>query len=172
MLVILPAVLLLRGIDPLRVARGMAPALAVAFFSKSSAGTLPVTLSCAENNVGVSAPVARFVLPICTTINMNGCAAFILVTVLFLMQNAGIDITLPIALSWIVIATIAAIGNAGVPMGCFFLSASLLASMDVPIQLMGVILPVYAVIDMVETTLNVWSDSCVAACVDHDLTES
>ena len=45
-------------------------------------------------------------------------------------------------------------------------------SMDVPIQLMGVILPVYAVIDMVETTLNVWSDSCVAACVDHDLTES
>ena len=88
------------------------------------------------------------------------------------MQNAGIDITLPIALSWIVIATIAAIGNAGVPMGCFFLSASLLASMDVPIQLMGVILPVYAVIDMVETTLNVWSDSCVAARVDHDLTES
>ncbi len=115
-----------------RVARGMAPALAVAFFSKSSAGTLPVTLSCAENNVGVSAPVARFVLPICTTINMNGCAAFILVTVLFLMQNAGIDITLPIALSWIVIATIAAIGNAGVPMGCFFLSASLLAAWMFP----------------------------------------
>jgi Na+/H+-dicarboxylate symporter len=63
---------------------------------------------------------------------MNGCAAFILVTVLFLMQNAGIDITLPIALSWIVIATIAAIGNAGVPMGCFFLSASLLAAWMFP----------------------------------------
>ena len=65
--------------------------------------------------------------------------------------------------------TLAAVGNAGVPMGCFFLSASLLASMNVPIGLMGVILPFYAVIDMIETTLNVWSDSCVAAMVDHDI---
>ena len=61
--------------------------------------------------------------------------------------------------AWIVIATIAAVGNAGVPMGCFFLSASLLASMNVPILLMGVILPFYAVIDAIETTLNVWRDS-------------
>ncbi|HBC69985.1 MAG TPA: dicarboxylate/amino acid:cation symporter [Sutterella sp.] len=169
MLLVLPALLLLRGLNPIRVAKGMAPALAVAFFSKSSAGTLPVTMACSENNVGVRSPVARFVLPICTTINMNGCAAFIFVTVIFLMQNAGIDISATTMLTWIVIATVAAVGNAGVPMGCFFLSASLLASMDVPIHLMGVILPVYAVIDMIETTLNVWSDSCVAACVNKDL---
>ncbi|HBZ57691.1 MAG TPA: dicarboxylate/amino acid:cation symporter, partial [Sutterella sp.] len=102
---------------------------------------------------------------------MNGCAAFIFVTVIFLMQNAGVEITAVTMITWILIATIAAVGNAGVPMGCFFLSASLLASMDIPIHLMGVILPVYAVIDMVETTLNVWSDSCVAACVNHDLYE-
>ena len=169
MLLVLPALLLLRGLNPIRVARGMAPALAVAFFSKSSAGTLPVTMACSENNVGVHSPVARFVLPICTTINMNGCAAFIFVTVIFLMQNAGIDISATTMLTRIIIATVAAVGNAGVPMGCFFLSASLLASMDVPIHLMGVILPVYAVIDMIETTLNVWSDSCVAACVNKDL---
>ncbi len=169
MLVILPALLLARGLNPLTVASGMAPALTVAFFSKSSAGTLPVTMTCSEKSVGVRPEVARFVLPICTTINMNGCAAFIFVTVTFLMQNAGIEITIPMMICWIFIATVAAIGNAGVPMGCFFLSASLLASMDVPIQLMGVILPVYAVIDMVETTLNVWSDSCVAACVNRDL---
>ena len=62
-----------------------------------------------------------------------------------------------------------AVGNAGVPMGCFFLSASLLAGMNVPILLMGVILPFYAVVDAIETALNVWSDSCVAAMVDHDL---
>ena len=70
---------------------------------------------------------------------------------------------------FIVISTIAAIGNAGVPMGCFFLSASLLASMNVPILLMGVILPFYAVIDAIETTLNVWSDSNVAVLVNRDI---
>ncbi len=127
MLVVLPLLMLARGVNPIRVAKGMAPALAVAFFSKSSAGTLPVTMSCAENNVGVARPVSRFVLPICTTINMNGCAAFILVTVVYLMQNAGAEVTLPMLAAWILISTLAAVGNAGVPMGCFFLSASLLA---------------------------------------------
>ena len=169
MLVILPIVLLARGLNPLKVAKAMLPALTVAFFSKSSAGTLPVTMASAENRLGVRRPVSRFVLPICTTINMNGCAAFILLTVVYLMQNAGADITLGTLIVWILISTLAAVGNAGVPMGCFFLSASLLAGMNVPILLMGVILPFYAVVDAIETALNVWSDSCVAAMVDHDL---
>ena len=165
MLVILPLVLLSRGLNPLKVAKAMLPALTVAFFSKSSAGTLPVTMASAENRLGVRRPVSRFVLPICTTINMNGCAAFILLTVVYLMQNAGAEITL----GTLIVSTLAAVGNAGVPMGCFFLSASLLAGMNVPILLMGVILPFYAVVDAIETALNVWSDSCVAAMVDHDL---
>ena len=169
MLVILPLVLLARGLNPLKVAKAMLPALTVAFFSKSSAGTLPVTMASAENRLGVRRPVSRFVLPICTTINMNGCAAFILLTVVYLMQNAGADITLGTLIVWILISTLAAVGNAGVPMGCFFLSASLLAGMNVPILLMGVILPFYAVVDAIETALNLWSDSCVAAMVDHDL---
>lgn len=169
MLVVLPLFLLLRGLNPIKVARGMFPALMVAFFSKSSAGTLPVTMNSAEQNLNVRPQVSRFVLPMCTTINMNGCAAFILVTVIYLMQNAGAEITAMTLVTWIGIATVAAIGNAGVPMGCFFLSASLLASMNVPILLMGVILPIFAVIDMIETTLNVWSDSVVAAMVDRDL---
>ena len=169
MAVVLPLVLLARGLNPIKVVRAMVPALTVAFFSKSSAGTLPVTMASAENRLGIRRPVSRFVLPICTTINMNGCAAFILLTVVYLMQNAGADITFGTIAAWVLISTIAAVGNAGVPMGCFFLSASLLASMNVPILLMGVILPFYAVIDAVETTLNVWSDSCVAAMVNKDL---
>ncbi len=169
MLIVLPAILLLRGINPIRVFKGMLPALTVAFFSKSSAGTLPVTMRCSEVNLGVKESVSRFVLPMCTTINMNGCAAFILITVVYLMQNAGVDITWTTLAVWVFISTIAAVGNAGVPMGCFFLSASLLASMNVPILLMGVILPFYAVIDAIETTLNVWSDSNVAVLVHKDL---
>lgn len=166
-LVILPLFLLLHRINPLRHFAGMFQALAVAFFSKSSAGTLPVTISCAENRLHLNPRVTRFALPVCTTINMNGCAAFILTTVVYLMQNNGTVITPGVLAVWVLIATVAAIGNAGVPMGCYLLSASLLASMDVPIVILGIILPVYAVLDMLETSLNVFSDSCVAAMVDR-----
>lgn len=164
--VILPLFLYFNKIRPYKAMHGMMPALSMAFFTKSSAATLPVTMETAEKNLNVSPTVSRFVLPLCTAINMNGCAAFIFTTVIFLMQNNGMEIGLVTMLLWIVIATIAAIGNAGVPMGCFFLSASLLTSMDVPIALLGLILPFYAVIDMVETALNVWSDSCVAKVID------
>ncbi len=168
-LVVLPLFLLIRRLNPWKTFVHMSKALLVAFFSKSSAGTLPITLACAEQNNHIQPNVSRFVLPICTTINMNGCAAFILVTVMYLMQNNGTPITLPLLGVWIVVATIAAIGNAGVPMGCFFLAASLLSSMNVPIHLLGIILPFYAVLDMLETALNVWSDSCVATLVNKDL---
>lgn len=165
-IVILPAWLKMNGISPFGTLRKMLPALSVAFFSKSSAGTLPVTMATAEKNLQIDPKISRFILPLCTNINMNGCAAFIFVTVIYLMQNHGIPITLSTMALWIVIATIAAVGNAGVPMGCFFLSASLLASMDVPITLLGIILPFYSIIDMIETALNVWSDSCVAKVID------
>lgn len=123
----------------------------------------------AEKNLNVKPQVSRFVLPLCTSLNMNGCAAFIFTTVIYLMQNHGMEITLPMMALWIVISTVAAIGNAGVPMGCFFLSASLLASMNVPITLMWLILPFYSLIDMLETSLNVWSDSCVAKVVNEKI---
>ena len=167
--IVLPLFLLARGLNPIHVFRQMSPALAVALFTKSSAGTLPVTLASAEQNLKVNPAVSRFVLPICTTINMNGCAAFILVTSLFVMQNAGFELTLPTMLTWVVIAVLAAIGNAGVPMGCYFLTLSLMSSVGAPLGLMGVILPIYTIIDMIETAENVWSDSTVCAMTNHDL---
>jgi Na+/H+-dicarboxylate symporter len=167
--IILPLWLRFNKIKPFETMRKMLPALSIAFFSKSSAGTLPVTMATAEKNLHIDSQVSRFILPLCTNINMNGCAAFIFVTVIYLMQNHGIPITFGMMGLWIVISTIAAIGNAGVPMGCFFLSASLLASMDVPITLLGIILPFYSIIDMIETSLNVWSDSCVAKVIHEKL---
>ena len=144
----------------------MLPALSLAFFSKSSVGSLPVTIDTIEKNLHVSPQISRFVLPLCTTINMNGCAAFIFTTVVYLMQNNGVMIPFSSMVLWVVVATIAAIGNAGIPMGCFFLSVSLLVSMNVPITLMGIILPFYSLIDMLETALNVWSDSCVTKVIN------
>ncbi len=162
----LPIFLKLHNIPPLKVFKGMLPALTVAFFSRSSNSTLPMTIKCAEQNVHINPRIARFTLPLCATINMNGCAAFILTTVLFVGQSNGMVFSLMDMVLWVFIATIVAIGNAGVPMGCYFLAGALLATMNVPLQILGVILPFYAIIDMFETALNVWSDSVIAALVN------
>ena len=167
--VILPLFLLARGLNPIHVLGKMMPAVLMALFTKSSAATLPVTMQSAEEHLGVRKDIARFVLPICTTINMNGCAAFILVTSLFVMQNGGTPITFGTILLWLFISVVSAVGNAGVPMGCFFLTLSLMSGIGAPVAILGIILPIYTIIDMVETAENVWSDSCVCAMTDHDL---
>ena len=167
--VVLPLFCYLRGVNGYKVMRQMTPALLMALFTKSSAATLPVTVATAERNMKAKPWVARFVLPLCCTINMNGCAAFILVTSLFVIRNSpecGIALTLPAMLAWCVIATLCAIGNAGVPMGCYFLTLSLMAGVGGNLMILGVILPIYTIIDMVETAENVWSDCCICAVVD------
>ncbi len=163
---VLPAFLKLNGVSPIKMIRGMMPALSVAFFTKSSSGALPMAIRCAQENVKMAPKVANFTLPLCTTINMNGCAAFILITVLYVSMSHGIAFSPFEMVLWIFIATLAAVGNAGVPMGCYFLASAFLAAMDVPMVIMGIILPFYSMIDMLESALNVWSDSCVAAVVD------
>ncbi|MCR5365310.1 MAG: dicarboxylate/amino acid:cation symporter [Prevotella sp.] len=167
--IILPLFLLARGLNPIHVLSKMMPAVMMALFTKSSAATLPVTMESAEQRLGVRKEIARFVLPICTTINMNGCAAFILVTSLFVMQNGGTPLTLGTILLWLLISVVSAVGNAGVPMGCYFLTLSLMSGIGAPVAILGIILPIYTIIDMVETAENVWSDSCVCAMTDHDL---
>lgn len=167
--IVLPIFLLIKGINPLKTLKGMMPAVMMALFTKSSAATLPVTMENAEKRVGVSPKVARFVLPICTTINMNGCAAFILVTSLFVMQNNGMPLTWVTMLTWLFIAVLSAVGNAGVPMGCYFLTLSLMSGIGANVGLMGIILPIYTIIDMIETAENVWSDSCVCTIANKVL---
>lgn len=170
-MVVLPLFLKFKGVSPMKLVRGMFPALSVAFFSKSSAGTLPIAMQCAEERAGVSPKIARFSLPLCTSINMNGCAAFILTTVLFVSMCNGVTYTYLEMLLWVFLATIAAVGNAGVPMGCYFMASAFLAAMDVPLNILGIILPFYTLIDMVETALNVWSDSCVTKVVSDEMQE-
>lgn len=170
-LIVLPTFLKLKKIEPTATAKGMLPALSVAFFTKSSAAALPMAMRCAEENLKVTRKVAGFSMPLCTTINMNGCAAFILITVLFVSMSHGVLYTPVEMVTWIFVATIAAIGNAGVPMGCYFLSGAFLAAMNVPLNILGVILPFYTLIDMIETAINVWSDSCVTVVVDKEMKE-
>ncbi len=168
-IIVLPLLLKRKGIGPLRLARAMLPALTTAFFSKSSGATLPVALDCAKRRAGINEETSNFTLPLCSVINMNGCAAFILITTLFVATSSGLSFSFMQMVPWVFIATLAAVGNAGVPMGCYFLTTVLLIGMKVPLALMGLILPLYSLFDMVETALNVWSDSAVTACIDKEV---
>lgn len=165
--VILPLFLWWHGLSPKKVFVNMLPAISFAFFSKSSSAALPTAIDCAEQKLGVSPKVSRFSFPLCTSINMNACAAFILITVMFIGQSHGMTFTLTDKITWIGIATVAAIGNAGVPMGCFFIASALLSTMNLPLTLMGVILPFYALLDMLESAINIWSDACVTMAVNQ-----
>lgn len=164
--IILPLFLWWHGLSPRQACVNMLPALSFAFFSKSSVAAMPSAIDCAERDLKVDPQVARFSFPLCTTINMNACAAFILITVLFVAESQGMHFSLIQKSMWIVIATIAAIGNAGVPMGCFFIASALLSTMNLPLTLMGVILPFYALLDMLESAINIWSDACVTLIVN------
>lgn len=170
-LIVLPMFLRFKKISTVFMFKGMFPALSLAFFTKSSSATLPLAMKCAEENIKISPKVSGFSFPLCTSINMNGCAAFILTTVLFVSMSNGMTYSPLEMIIWIFVATIAAVGNAGVPMGCYFLSSAFLAAMDVPLNILGVILPFYTLIDMLETTVNVWSDACVTAVVDKEVSE-
>lgn len=166
--VVLPILLKIKGISPLKTLKMAYPALLTAFFSKSSSAALPLTIECSIEKGKISKKVANFSLPLCSVINMNGCAAFILITVLFVSAEAGLYFSAAMMIFWILLSTLAAIGNASVPMGCYFLSSAFLVGMGVPIDVMGMILPIYAFIDMIETALNVWSDISVTSIVNRE----
>ena len=170
--VVLPLILLIKKNSPRKLFKAMSEALLIAFFTKSSNAALPVSMKCAEEKYGMSSKVCSISFPLCSVINMNACAAFILITTLFVSAHSGMTFSPFELLGWVLISTVAAIGNAGVPMGCYFLSTALLTSMGVPLHIMGLILPIYAFLDMLETAINVWSDACIAANVDKEIKEA
>ncbi|NRA73265.1 MAG: dicarboxylate/amino acid:cation symporter [Rickettsiales bacterium] len=166
--IILPIFLKSKGISPIATAKSMFPALITGFFSKSSSITMPSTLHCIENNLKVDKRISSITIPLCTTINMNACAAFIYITVIFVAESNGVVFTTVDYIMWIFLATIAAIGNAGVPMGCFFMASAYLVNIGVSTYLMGIILPFYAILDMFETSINIWSDACITTILDRE----
>lgn len=170
-IVVLPALLRSKRIPVIASFKAMMPALTLAFFARSTSAALPVTMQQAEGPLGVSKRTSRFSLPLCATINMNACAAFILITVLYVSTSHGYVFTAWELIAWIFIATLGAVGNAAVPMGCYFVSSAFLAAMGMPLNILGVILPIYSLIDMLESAINVWSDSVVTALVDAELSD-
>ena len=167
----LPLLLVKNGISPKELFSDMSKSISVAFLTKSSSASLPFSLDLITKKPGVSSKVSNFSLPLCSTINMNGCAQFILLSILFSSVYSGVTVGLYTYIFWVSIAIFAAVGNAGVPMGCYFLASLLLTSCGVPLTFMGLILPFYPILDMIETGVNVWSDICITKITDKQIKE-
>ena len=145
-------------LSPLRFFQGVAPALAVAFSTSSSAGTLPVSIECARKNLGVSEGVAGFVLPVGATINMDGTAIYQGVLALFIAQAFGVDLNAGQYLMIILTATLASIGTAGIPGAGLIMLGLVLTSVGLPLEGVALIAGIDRILDMARTTVNVAGD--------------
>ncbi|HKY60337.1 MAG TPA: dicarboxylate/amino acid:cation symporter [Gemmatimonadota bacterium] len=159
------AVRLLAGMNPVLFFRGIAPAQLVAFSTSSSNATLPVTMECAEENLGVSEEVSAFVLPLGATINMDGTALYQGVATIFIAQVYGLELTLVQQLMVVLTATLASIGAAGVPGVGMITLALVLQTVGIPLEGIALILGVDRILDMCRTTVNITGDASCAVVV-------
>ena len=137
---------------------GHRPALAVAFSTSSSSGTLPVSIECARKNLGVSEGVAGFVLPVGATINMDGTAIYQGVLALFIAQAFGIDLGAGQYAMIILTATLASIGTAGIPGAGLIMLGLVLTAAGLPLEGVALIAGIDRILDMARTTVNVAGD--------------
>jgi len=168
-LVTLPLlVLVLARRNPFDLLKAMMPALLTAFSSASSNATLPLTLNNIEKRAGVSNRVSSFVLPLGSTINMDGTALYEVVAVLFIGQLAfGADLDFSQQIAIALTALLASVGAAGIPHAGLVMMAIVLQAVNLPIEYQGIILAVDRVLDMFRTSVNVWSDCCGTTIVER-----
>ncbi|MCM2302314.1 MAG: dicarboxylate/amino acid:cation symporter [Flavobacteriaceae bacterium] len=145
--------------------QGIAPAQLLAFSTSSSAATLPVTMECVEEHLGVDNEVSSFVLPVGATINMDGTSLYQAVAAVFIAQAFGMDLSLTAQLGIIVTATLASIGSAAVPGAGMVMLVIVLAQAGIPEAGLALIFAVDRPLDMCRTTVNVSGDAMVSMII-------
>jgi dicarboxylate/amino acid:cation (Na+ or H+) symporter, DAACS family len=153
------------GMSPLRFFGRVRSALITAFSTSSSNATLPTALAVAEQNLGIPPRIAGFVLPLGSTMCMNGTAIFEGITVIFLAELFGVDLSIPQMAIVMVMSVLTAVGAAGVPGGSIPLLVGILAMFGVPPEGIAVVLGVDRILDMSRTTVNVCGDLSATAFV-------
>jgi len=165
-LVTLPLLLrFVARVAPAGVLQAMSPAILTAFSTASSSATLPITMECVEENVGVSNRISSFVLPLGATVNMNGTALYECTAVLFLAQAYGMDLSLGTQFIVVLTALVTSIGVAGIPSASLVAIAIILAAVGLPVEAIAVLFVFDRVLDMARTSVNVFGDSCCAIIV-------
>ena len=152
-------------VHPFKTMKGSAKAMLTAFSTASSSATLPVTMECVEENVGVSNKVSSFVLPLGATVNMNGTALYECAAAIFIAQAYGYDLTFAMQFSIVSIALLTSIGVAGVPSASLVAIAIILGAVGLPLEALGVLLVFDRILDMARTSINVWGDCSCATIV-------
>jgi Na+/H+-dicarboxylate symporter len=149
--------------------RGAVDAQAVAFSTSSSNATLPMTISCATENLGIGKPIASSVLPLGATINMDGTALYQGLIALFAAQALGIEMTISMYFTIALMATLVSIGTAGIPSVSLFLAATTLSvvgvSPDQTVLIIALLFPFDRILDMMRTVTNITGDLAVATAV-------
>ncbi|WP_179338605.1 dicarboxylate/amino acid:cation symporter [Winogradskyella ludwigii] len=145
--------------------KAMSPAQTLAFSTSSSAATLPVTMECVEENLGVDKKVSSFVLPIGATVNMDGTSLYQAVAVIFLAQMHMIDLTIGQQVTVVLTATLASIGSAAVPSAGLVMLIVVLSSVGLNPAWIAIIFPVDRILDMFRTVVNVTGDATVCSII-------
>jgi dicarboxylate/amino acid:cation (Na+ or H+) symporter, DAACS family len=153
------------GTSPLEFARRTRASLLTAFSTSSSAATLPTNMQVARHELGIPERIAGFVLPLGSTMCMNGTAIFEGITVLFLCQVFGVELTLLQMAIALCLCVVTAIGAAGVPGGSIPLLVGIVVGFGVPAEGIAIVLGVDRLLDMARTTVNVWGDLIGTAVV-------
>lgn len=161
----LVASLLVKGMDYRRFLRSISPAQFLAFSTSSSAATLPVTMDCVRDNLGVSKETTSFVLPIGATVNMDGTSMYQAIAVVFLAQFHAVNLDLGQQLTIVLTATLASIGSAAVPSAGLIMLIIVLESVGLNPAWIAIIFPVDRILDMCRTVVNVTGDCTVASVV-------
>ena len=152
-------------LPPIDFFRGITDAIAVSYSTASSNATLPVTLRCAQSNLGISKSVSSFVISLGATINMNGTAMYLGLATLFGAQVFGVDLTWGDYFAISLLATLAAVGAAGIPGAGLIMMALVFGEVGVPLETIALVAGVDRIMDMMRTTTNVSGDAAVATTV-------
>ncbi len=150
---------------PFKHFNNMITPLLTAFSTASSSATLPLTMEATEHNSGVSNKITSFTLPLGATINMDGTALYECVAAMFIAQVYGIELQFTQQVIVVVTALLASIGAAGIPMAGLVMITIILSAVGLPLEGIGLILAVDRILDMIRTSVNVWSDSCGAVTI-------
>ena len=153
------------GISPVKHLRNMSEPLMTAFATASSGAALPMTLDAVKKKDNVSSRIADFVIPLGSTINMNGAALLECVAVIFIAQAYGVHLDFLHTLLISVTALLCAIGSAGIPMSAMVMMVLILSAVGLPTEGIGLVIGVDRILDMMRTAVNVYGDTCVAAMV-------
>ena len=156
---------LLGKLNPQRFYKGIIEAQIIAFTTTSSSGTLPASIKCATQNLGLSRTVSSFVLPVGATINMDGTALYQGVLALFIAQAFGIDLTTTDYLTIIATATLASVGTAGVPGAGLIMLSLVLTTVGLPLEGIAIVAGIDRILDMARTTINVTGDLMVTLLI-------